>query len=274
MLEIFNCVSDPIMRAIRYLRAKARPTTLPPLAAGHGDVSLQGTGKAKPAVLVYDSNLELADAASTASRVPNGAAPAARRKQEAPESGVLEAAGPPGEDKQLIGGREQRPAAKAKTARRSPFNAEEPDGLERFTNRQRAVFQRALREIQNGHKDSCWMWFIIPTPPYIVNGVEKGSATNRKYSLRSNQEVHDFLAFEAEGVHLGRNYLDILKAVRDQLQSGVKAVSLVGILDEPKLRSSVRLFERITRKPLTELERELHPVVAEVLRLLKEEPDP
>lgn len=37
------------------------------------------------------------------------------------------------------------------------------------------------------------MWFMIPTPPYLVDGVERGSARNRRFALRSEDEVRDYL---------------------------------------------------------------------------------
>ena len=37
------------------------------------------------------------------------------------------------------------------------------------------------------------MWFMIPTPPYVVDGVERGSARNRRFALRSDEEVREYL---------------------------------------------------------------------------------
>ena len=34
---------------------------------------------------------------------------------------------------------------------------------------------------------------MIPTPPFVVDGVERGSARNRRFALRSEQEVRDYL---------------------------------------------------------------------------------
>jgi len=79
-----------------------------------------------------------------------------------------------------------------------------------------------------------------------------------------------YLSFEADGVDLRRNYLEIMEAIRDQLRSGKQAAGLLGHLDEPKLRSSARLFERITNMMRDE---ELNSVLLEVLELLQIEPD-
>ena len=45
----------------------------------------------------------------------------------------------------------------------------------RFVDKQRTVFQTAVKEIRSGSKKTHWMWFVIPTPPYIdVCGKEQG----------------------------------------------------------------------------------------------------
>mmetsp|Transcript_65690 Transcript_65690/g.108999 ORF Transcript_65690/g.108999 Transcript_65690/m.108999 type:complete len:406 (-) Transcript_65690:86-1303(-) len=142
-----------------------------------------------------------------------------------------------------------------------------PERLRRFTQAQKTAFSRALQEIRNGRKSTCWMWFIIPTPPYVVNGVERGSSQNRKYALRSDDEARAYLAYEADGINLRSNYLEIMCAVREQLLTGKKAVSLMGSLDEPKLRSSASLFERITRDGFDDA---IHTVVKEVIDLTRE----
>jgi len=124
---------------------------------------------------------------------------------------------------------------------------EVPEGLRRYTVLQKSVHPRAVREIRNGRKESCWMWFVLPTPPFVVGGVERGSARNRAYALRSDAEARAYLQFEADGVSLRRNYVEMMCAVREQLSAGRKPLTLFGHIDEPKLRSSARLFERITR---------------------------
>ena len=37
------------------------------------------------------------------------------------------------------------------------------------------------------------MWFMIPTPPYLVDGIERGSARNRRFALRTDEEVREYL---------------------------------------------------------------------------------
>merc|ERR1719198_825330 len=120
--------------------------------------------------------------------------------------------------------------ASASLSQRAPAvsrQAKETKGLRRFTTAQKAVHARALREIRAGKKETCWMWFELPTPPYIVDGVEKGSARNQKYALRTDQEGYAYLNFESDGVNLRTNYLEMMKAIRDQLQSGTKVRTLI-----------------------------------------------
>ena len=71
---------------------------------------------------------------------------------------------------------------------------------------------------------------MLPTPPYVVNGVERGSDMNKYYAIRSNEEGAAFLNFERNvaeealrhgadlsshergaGIHLGRNYAKIMQ---------------------------------------------------------------
>jgi len=114
------------------------------------------------------------------------------------------------------------------------------------------------------------MWYIIPTPPYVVDGVERGSGRNRHYASRSDREVREYLSLVADGVDLRMNYLTMMEAVRDRLRTGQKALSLFGPADEPKLKSSVRLFERATRGTDDD---EFRAVLIEVMNLLRQPPD-
>ena len=122
---------------------------------------------------------------------------------------------------------------------------------ERFVSTHKSHFPSALQEIKNGRKCSCWSWYILPTAPWIVNGIERGSWTNREYSLRTDEQARAYLTLKptdpiAEGVDLRSNYLKIVTAIGDAVARGVSVRSLMGVLDDPKMRSSVKLFERIS----------------------------
>jgi len=110
------------------------------------------------------------------------------------------------------------------------------------------MFHNAISEIRNGRKESCWIWFILPTPPYFVQGKEVGSTWNRYYALRSDEEVLAYLAFADEKINLRRNYIEILNAISEQLQNGFTLFLLFGPGDSKKVKSSVMLFARIAQR--------------------------
>jgi hypothetical protein len=99
------------------------------------------------------------------------------------------------------------------------------------------------------------MWYVIPTPPFVLDGRERGSPQNREYALRDApgslegfQAASAYIRFpEEDGISLRRNLVEILDAVAAQLERGVSAMQLMGPLDEPKLRSAARLFECVSR---------------------------
>jgi len=134
--------------------------------------------------------------------------------------------------------------------------------LKRFAEQQRTAFPRAIAEVKKGRKESCWMWYIVPTAPHIVNGIEKGSPNNRKYALRSDEEVRAYLQFQAGSINLRENYIQIMEATKEQLVLGKTPF---GRMDEPKLRSSLKLFSRVVKEdgdqPFLEL-------LTEVMKLL------
>lgn len=142
----------------------------------------------------------------------------------------------------------KRPASRLDT---DPF-----DLYHRFVVTHKEHFATVLREVSNGRKVSHWSWYIFPTAPYVVNGVERGSWTNRKYALRDpppNQHrgvdaAKAYLTFpEHDGVSLRRNYIEMMQACIGQFKQGMTAREVVGSVDEPKLRSSLCLFETASR---------------------------
>mmetsp|Transcript_58450 Transcript_58450/g.174100 ORF Transcript_58450/g.174100 Transcript_58450/m.174100 type:complete len:291 (-) Transcript_58450:962-1834(-) len=138
------------------------------------------------------------------------------------------------------------------------------DLYERFVYTQRMMLPCALREIRAGYKESCWLWFVFPTAPYVVDGVERGSGINRRYALRGDAAAAAYLRFERDGVNLRSNYYSVARAVREQLKDGNSMGELFGHMDEPKAVSSFRLFERIAGEIGDE---ELQSVCRDVLGL-------
>lgn len=81
--------------------------------------------------------------------------------------------------------------------------------------------------------------------------------------MRSDEEARAYLSFKEDGVDLRSNYLDVVVALRDQLAVGKMPI---GCVDAPKLRSSLRLFERISRE---EADHALNAAIKEVVGLLR-----
>jgi len=157
---------------------------------------------------------------------------------------------------------------------KSELVASDPyDLANRFCTKQHEFFDVALSEIKAGQKKSHWSWWIFPVAPFVVNGVEKGSATNRAYALRDlppndlrgDDAAYEFLRFHCESVDLRSNYIAMMSAVADQLEAGIPPIDLVGELDDPKLRSSLRLFERISRGNDAEVNEVCQRVLAAML---------
>eukprot|EP00040_Diaphanoeca_grandis_P018367 m.96579 g.96579 ORF g.96579 m.96579 type:complete len:227 (+) comp26907_c0_seq2:465-1145(+) len=145
------------------------------------------------------------------------------------------------------------------------------DLRERFIRTHERHFDEALDEIKRGCKQSHWSWYIWPTPPWVgkpfgdfIGEIELSrSPTNRYYALRDpapdnhrgEKAAAAYLAFEnssASGdvdtvTNLRANYITIMNAVADQLESGIDAYDLAGPADVPKLIGSLRLFEQVSR---------------------------
>jgi len=130
-----------------------------------------------------------------------------------------------------------------------PNKEDDPyDFVERFVHNQARTFSTALGEIQEGRKQGCWLWWIFPTAPYIVNGVERGSSMNSHFALRGDDCVKAYLKFQYKAINLRKNYVIIAKAVESQLNNGNSLRRLFGPMDDAKVRSSLTLFQRIANE--------------------------
>ena len=140
--------------------------------------------------------------------------------------------------------------------------------IERFIEPQSIVYQNALLEIQQGEKRSCWLWFVLPTAPYIVNGVERGSSMNRRFALRNDEQAKAYLLAETKmGVNLRQNYIRMLQEIERQLKTGRTTLDqLLGPMDSVKAISSFRLFERIGKQLDDE---EVYTICGKVLALIE-----
>jgi uncharacterized protein (DUF1810 family) len=103
--------------------------------------------------------------------------------------------------------------------------------LERFVTAQQSCYKTALHEIQNGHKQSHWMWFIFPQ----IAGLGY-SETAQYYAIQDLKEAKDFLKCDI----LGKNLLEISEALLHVKSDD--ATEVMGWPDDMKLKSSMTLF--------------------------------
>lgn len=127
-------------------------------------------------------------------------------------------------------------------------NSDDPHDIEeRFVFQHNKHFRRALEEIKNGKKESCWIWFLIPCAPYIVDGVQKGSPMNQKFCLYGDDAVVAYLTHK-DGM-LRNNYVALARALYQQMRRNKRTLrNLLGVLDDLKAVSSMKLFARIGRE--------------------------
>mmetsp|Transcript_13338 Transcript_13338/g.15291 ORF Transcript_13338/g.15291 Transcript_13338/m.15291 type:complete len:216 (+) Transcript_13338:36-683(+) len=149
-------------------------------------------------------------------------------------------------DKELNAGKNERPRQGFKQQpeerKAGPYFLRE-----RFVKNHSLFYLNALEEIQKGMKRGCWLWFILPTPPYIVDGVERGSIMNKRFALRGDDCAKAYLQYEDKGlgVNLRANYLGICLAIILQMRKGNTLTNMFSSMDTPKVVSSLTLFQRI-----------------------------
>ena len=110
-------------------------------------------------------------------------------------------------------------------------------GLERFFPLHQQYYDLALKEIKNGKKESCWMWYIFPQ----IRGLGT-SLTSNLYGIKNIEEAKEYLSNEK----LRNNLLEITQAVLDLGDVNIKEV--MGYIDDIKLKSSMTLFNEVEQK--------------------------
>ena len=79
-------------------------------------------------------------------------------------------------------------------------------GLERFFPLQEQYYDLALKEIKNGKKESCWMWYIFPQ----IRGLGT-THTSNLYGIKNIEEAKEYLTNKK----LRNNLLEITQALLD-----------------------------------------------------------
>src|SRR5579864_7217727 len=108
------------------------------------------------------------------------------------------------------------------------------NSLKRFTDAQEDSYARAFSEIQQGRKQSHWMWFIFPQ----IAGLGF-SETSRYYALKDLKEADGFLKHSVLGSRLINISCELLKLKTND------AHRVFGSPDDLKLKSCMTLFSML-----------------------------
>jgi uncharacterized protein (DUF1810 family) len=106
-------------------------------------------------------------------------------------------------------------------------------GLQRFVAAQAPVYDRVRAELNNGRKQSHWMWFVFPQ----IAGLGH-SAMAQRYAISSLDEAKAYLAHSVLGPRL-RECTQLVVQVE-----GKSAHEILGSPDDMKFHSCMTLFAR------------------------------
>lgn len=104
-------------------------------------------------------------------------------------------------------------------------------GISRFIDAQEEMYEVALNEIKNGHKESHWMWYIFPQ----IKGLGYSDLSIR-YAIENIDEAKEFL----NNPILGPRLIEICNALLELDSDDANAV--FGYPDDMKLKSCMTLF--------------------------------
>jgi uncharacterized protein (DUF1810 family) len=109
-----------------------------------------------------------------------------------------------------------------------------PHNLQRFLSAQKHNYPIALHEIQNGSKQSHWIWYIFPQ----IKGLGR-SYQREYYGIANRQEAEAYLAEPTLNARLREITLAMLE------HKDKTALQILGGIDAKKVKSSMTLFDAI-----------------------------
>lgn len=111
--------------------------------------------------------------------------------------------------------------------------------MERFLKAQEYSYLLAKKELENGRKESHWMWYIFPQ----IKGLGRSSMANY-YAIKDIQEAKAYLNHEVLKARL-RELCHILLKLEEQ-----DPVNVFGYIDAMKLQSCMTLFMQVDESGL------------------------
>lgn len=103
--------------------------------------------------------------------------------------------------------------------------------LDRYIEAHNKYYLTALKEIQNGYKESHWMWFIFPQ----IDGLGS-SATSKHYAIRNIGEAKAYMQNKVLSTHM-IEICEVLLSLKTN-----NAEDIFDWPDDMKLKSSMTLF--------------------------------
>jgi uncharacterized protein (DUF1810 family) len=103
--------------------------------------------------------------------------------------------------------------------------------FDHFIEGQNRVYEKVVRELTEGQKQTHWMWYIFPQ----ISGLGFSEISN-KYALRSIDEARRYLKHELLGARL-RECTRLVLDIQNRT-----AEDIFGPVDAMKFRSSMTLF--------------------------------
>ena len=107
-------------------------------------------------------------------------------------------------------------------------------GLERFVEAQKRDYKTALKEVQNGKKETHWIWCVFPQ----MLGLGHSCYANL-YGIKNKDEAEEYLKHKILGKRLREVTSALLK------HEGKSAEDIFGYLDTMKVKSSMTLFDSV-----------------------------
>ena len=106
--------------------------------------------------------------------------------------------------------------------------------LDRFLEAQARFYNQAEKELRNGHKDSCWIWFIFPQ--------ERGLGRSPMSNYFGLEGVEEAKAYYENDLLRERllHMCDLLLAIRG------KSIQDIVAWDDIKVRSCMEIFYEAT----------------------------
>jgi uncharacterized protein (DUF1810 family) len=115
----------------------------------------------------------------------------------------------------------------------------DPFNLKRFVDAQAPVYRQVVSELRAGRKRSHWMWFIFPQ----VAGLGHSEMAHR-FAVSSPDEASAYFAHDV----LGSRLVECTGLVNNILSGTI--TEILGQPDDQKFRSSMTLFEAISKDPV------------------------